>query len=191
MRPIWLHLRMAPPFGEIRVPSRSPRERAGIWPARRGGLSLRPLDAVAAMRRNLDPYTRQQVEGILAPFDPQGRRAGHEHNELVLVLIVPEVRRARLTTGNDPLDSDVATNHDGLAELFRETFRQSLEKISCPHRSSRRVRHRGSKIPWVGQRSNRDVVFLFFMPGRFGMRRFTGKLPEYCDNAGKIRRVQL
>jgi hypothetical protein len=66
---------------------------------------LRGLDAMPDMRRDLDPIAGLQVERHVAVLEAQAGAAAQQHDELIVRLVVPEARWARLSARDDALDA--------------------------------------------------------------------------------------
>jgi hypothetical protein len=87
-------------------------------------IGLRGLDAMANVRGNLDPITGRHVERYVTLLEAQAGGAGQQHDELVVGLVVPEARRARLPGRDDALDAYAALLDEKVNVLLRLALRQ-------------------------------------------------------------------
>ena len=94
-------------------------------------LGLGRLHAMAHMRGNLDPIAGLHVDGDVAFLEAQASRAGQQHDELVLGLIVPESGRARLPGRDDALDAQPGLLDEKVDLLFVLAPRQCREKVAA------------------------------------------------------------
>ena len=89
---------------------------------------------MANVRGNLDPIARSQVEAMVAILEPQHGRTGQQNDELILGLVVPEARRARLAGRDDPFDPHVDALDQPFDRLLVAALRQDREKIAAEQR---------------------------------------------------------
>lgn len=101
----------------------------------RGRIGLGPVDAMADMRRNVEPVAGLQVEALVVALETQRRRAGEQHDELVVGLVVPEAGRARLAGRHDALDARAVGGDQRLDMLLLGGARQRREQVAVPDQS--------------------------------------------------------
>ena len=104
---------------------------------RSGG--IRPLDPMAAVRRDLDPVAGAQHEGVRRALDAERRAPAQEHDPLVPLLIVPAPRRRRLTGGDDPLEREAGVVEQDLDQLAGLRTAEMGEQVASPHAVSRSI----------------------------------------------------
>ena len=86
---------------------------------------------MADVRRDLDPIAGLHVERHVAVLEAQAGGAGQQDDELVIGLVVPETRRARLPGRDDALDAHAGLVDQKVELLLGLAPRQRREKIAA------------------------------------------------------------
>ena len=97
-------------------------------------VGLRPFDSVAGVSRDFDPVAGPKIERETIRLEAEARGAGQQHDELILWLVVPEARRARLAGRDDALDAEIRAGDQPLDLLLRLLGRQPVQEIAMPGR---------------------------------------------------------
>ena len=92
---------------------------------------LRRLHAMAHVCGDLDPIAGLHVERHVALFEAQAGGAGQQDDELIVGLVVPEARRARLAGRDDALDAHAGLVDQEVDLLFNLARGQRREKIAA------------------------------------------------------------
>jgi hypothetical protein len=79
---------------------------------------------MAHVRGDFHPITGLHVERHVALLEAQTGRAGQQHDELIVELVVPEARRTRLPSRDDALDAYAALLDEKVDVLLRLALRQ-------------------------------------------------------------------
>lgn len=94
-------------------------------------IGLRRLDAMADVREDLHPIAGLHVERHVALFEAQAGGAGQQNDELIVDLVVPEARRARLAGRHDALDAHAGLFDQRVEPLPGLALRQRRQKVAA------------------------------------------------------------
>ena len=90
---------------------------------------------MADVGRDHEPVARLQVEALATGLEQQHRRAGEQHDELVVGLVVPEAGGARLAGRHDALDASAVGVDQRLDLLLVGGARQRREQVAAADQS--------------------------------------------------------
>lgn len=83
-------------------------------------LRIGPNDAMAAVRSDVNVIASGERSRLSLVFKTQLRAAAEKDHPLVPILVVPEIRRTRLSRRSDPLDPKIGSGQEAVHQLFGE-----------------------------------------------------------------------
>jgi len=104
---------------------------------------------MAYVRGDLDPIAGRHVERDVALFEAKTRGTTQQHDELVVGLVVPEARWARLAGRDDSFNAHTGLFDEKVDLLFSLTRGQRREKIAAAQAKPQSLKPAGASQGFV------------------------------------------